>query len=62
MTRREIVRRTHARQAVRAAGLPLLRAIVDRARVLLDEHADVKNGAGEVAVDALQIEFGRRAL
>ncbi len=51
-------RRTHARQAVRRAGLPLFLKYVDRARALLDENADIKDRM-DVVIDALRIEYRR---
>jgi hypothetical protein len=57
---REIAIRRIARRAALRAGVPLLRRTVDRARVLLEENADVKDGAVDITIDALQREYGRR--
>jgi hypothetical protein len=58
LTQREIVQRGHARKAVREAGLPLLRRIVDRAAELFVETEGLRD-RGDVVIDALLIEFRR---
>lgn len=58
--RRQVARRTHARQAVRRAGLPLLRTIVDRARAMLDELDGVRERV-DITADALRREYASSA-